>query len=74
MQIKWFKTFWENWKSSPLQGRNLIVASICPQLFGLYIVKLAVALVLAGGQAVCLICKLSLQNLLYLLSQLNSCL
>lgn len=33
----------------PLQGRNKILASFCPQVFGLYIVKLAVALVLIGG-------------------------
>ncbi|XP_059256604.1 DNA helicase MCM9 isoform X2 [Mustela nigripes] len=30
-------------------GRNEILASLCPQVFGMYLVKLAVALVLAGG-------------------------
>ncbi|XP_069707867.1 DNA helicase MCM9 isoform X2 [Phaenicophaeus curvirostris] len=30
-------------------GRNEILASLCPQVFGLYLVKLAVAMVLAGG-------------------------
>ncbi|KAH0622266.1 hypothetical protein JD844_024412 [Phrynosoma platyrhinos] len=29
--------------------RNEILASLCPQIFGLYLVKLAVAMVLAGG-------------------------
>lgn len=32
-----------------LPGRNEILASFCPQVFGLYLVKLAVAMVLAGG-------------------------
>ncbi|XP_059556158.1 DNA helicase MCM9 isoform X4 [Myotis daubentonii] len=30
-------------------GRNEILASLCPQVFGMYLVKLAVAMVLAGG-------------------------
>uniref|UniRef100_A0A8C9HT33 DNA helicase MCM9 n=1 Tax=Piliocolobus tephrosceles TaxID=591936 RepID=A0A8C9HT33_9PRIM len=30
-------------------GRNVILASLCPQVFGMYLVKLAVAMVLAGG-------------------------
>lgn len=33
----------------PVLGRNEILASLCPQVFGLYLVKLAVAMVLAGG-------------------------
>ena len=44
-----FDEFWEMHKSSPLSGRNKIIASICPQVFGLYLVKLAVALTLIGG-------------------------
>ncbi|XP_074846772.1 DNA helicase MCM9 isoform X2 [Carettochelys insculpta] len=46
---KEFEDFWEKHKSDPLAGRNEILASLCPQVFGLYLVKLAVALVLAGG-------------------------
>ncbi|XP_060074064.1 DNA helicase MCM9-like [Ylistrum balloti] len=42
-------TFWEQHKSCPLKGRNQILASLCPQVYGLYVVKLAVAVVLAGG-------------------------
>uniref|UniRef100_A0A3P9IT36 DNA helicase MCM9 n=1 Tax=Oryzias latipes TaxID=8090 RepID=A0A3P9IT36_ORYLA len=30
-------------------GRNQILLSLCPQVFGMYVVKLAVAMVLAGG-------------------------
>ena len=32
-----------------LTGLNHILASLCPQVYGLYLVKLAVAVVLAGG-------------------------
>ncbi|XP_067840779.1 DNA helicase MCM9 [Heptranchias perlo] len=46
---KEFEDFWENYKDDPLAGRNEILASICPQVFGMYVVKLAVAMVLAGG-------------------------
>lgn len=34
---------------SHFPGRNEILASLCPQVFGMYLVKLAVAMVLAGG-------------------------
>jgi DNA helicase MCM9 len=34
-----------------LKGRNKILASICPQIYGLFLVKLAVALTLIGGCA-----------------------
>nr|XP_033723554.1 DNA helicase MCM9 isoform X4 [Tursiops truncatus] len=46
---KEFEDFWEYYKSDPFAGRNEILASLCPQVFGMYLVKLAVALVLAGG-------------------------
>ncbi|XP_058163321.1 DNA helicase MCM9 isoform X2 [Dasypus novemcinctus] len=46
---KEFEDFWENHKSDPFAARNEILASLCPQVFGLYLVKLAVAMVLAGG-------------------------
>ncbi|XP_012278485.1 DNA helicase MCM9 isoform X2 [Orussus abietinus] len=44
-----FEKYWANFKDHPLVGRDKILASICPQLFGLYTVKLALAVVLAGG-------------------------
>ncbi|XP_012888279.1 PREDICTED: DNA helicase MCM9 isoform X1 [Dipodomys ordii] len=46
---KEFEEFWEYYKSDPFAGRNEILASLCPQVFGMYLVKLAVSLVLAGG-------------------------
>ena len=46
--------FWQQYRHRPLTGRNQIVASICPQVYGLYVVKLAVALVLIGGVQVIL--------------------
>ncbi|MED6108724.1 DNA helicase mcm9 [Stylosanthes scabra] len=44
-----FKQFWEHFKDAPLKGRNAILQGICPQVFGLFTVKLAVALTLIGG-------------------------
>ncbi|KAK3034816.1 hypothetical protein RJ639_033721 [Escallonia herrerae] len=44
-----FKQFWSEFKYTPLQGRNAILRGICPQVFGLFTVKLAVALTLIGG-------------------------
>ncbi|XP_051131573.1 probable DNA helicase MCM9 isoform X2 [Andrographis paniculata] len=44
-----FKQFWSDFKDSPLKGRNAILRGICPQVFGLFTVKLAVALTLIGG-------------------------
>ena len=46
---KEFEDFWEHYKNNPFAGRNEILASLCPQVFGMYLVKLAVAMVLAGG-------------------------
>ena len=43
------REFWNDHAGSPLTGRNHILASLCPQVYGLYVVKLAVAMVLAGG-------------------------
>ncbi|XP_020255866.1 probable DNA helicase MCM9 isoform X2 [Asparagus officinalis] len=47
--IKKFEQFWSDFKDTPLKGRNCILQGICPQLFGLFTVKLAVALTLIGG-------------------------
>ncbi|KAI7732126.1 hypothetical protein M8C21_025485, partial [Ambrosia artemisiifolia] len=51
-----FKTFWSEFKDAPLSGkitlfdgRNAILRAICPQVYGLFTVKLAVALTLIGG-------------------------
>jgi hypothetical protein len=44
--------YWEDNHKTPLSARNRILASICPQLYGLYVVKLAIALILAGGVTV----------------------
>ncbi|XP_048107176.1 DNA helicase MCM9 isoform X1 [Alosa alosa] len=46
---KEFEEFWEKHKHDPIAGRNQILMSLCPQVFGMYVVKLAVAMVLAGG-------------------------
>eukprot|EP01135_Chromosphaera_perkinsii_P003156 Nk52_evm45s236 gene=Nk52_evmTU45s236 len=43
------KLFWERHRDNPITGRNIILKSFCPQIFGMYIVKLAVALALIGG-------------------------
>ncbi|RZF41605.1 hypothetical protein LSTR_LSTR000319 [Laodelphax striatellus] len=44
-----FSEFWKLNASCPFDARNQILASICPQVYGLYLVKLAVGCVLAGG-------------------------
>ncbi|KAM5163357.1 DNA helicase MCM9 [Mantella aurantiaca] len=46
---KEFGEFWERFQYNPLAGRNEILASLCPQIFGMFVVKLAVGMVLAGG-------------------------
>ncbi|ORX92913.1 MCM-domain-containing protein [Basidiobolus meristosporus CBS 931.73] len=44
-----FEAYWSVHDEKPMTGRNNILASFCPQVFGLYVVKLAVMLVLIGG-------------------------
>ncbi|KAG8444606.1 hypothetical protein GDO86_009679 [Hymenochirus boettgeri] len=46
---KEYEEFWEGYRNNPLAGRNEILASLCPQVFGMFVVKLAVGMVLAGG-------------------------
>ncbi|KAK7907018.1 hypothetical protein WMY93_015630 [Mugilogobius chulae] len=41
--------FWDGYRLNPLTGRDQILLSFCPQIFGMYVVKLAVAMVMAGG-------------------------
>jgi DNA helicase MCM9 len=48
-QVQLFKEFWQEHKHTPITGRNIIIQSLCPQLYGMYVVKLAVALALIGG-------------------------
>ncbi|PKA63571.1 DNA replication licensing factor MCM3 like [Apostasia shenzhenica] len=47
--IRKFEQFWSDFKDTPLKGRNAILRGICPQVFGLFTVKLAVALTIIGG-------------------------
>ncbi|KAL0100732.1 hypothetical protein PUN28_019248 [Cardiocondyla obscurior] len=44
-----FTAYWEHYQNNMLSGRNNILASICPQLYGMYISKLALAVVMCGG-------------------------
>ncbi|KAG0302474.1 DNA helicase mcm9 [Dissophora globulifera] len=48
-----FEQFWSQARSpaidKPYTARNQILAQICPKVYGLYLVKLAVMLVLTGG-------------------------
>ncbi|XP_069561969.1 DNA helicase MCM9 [Brachyistius frenatus] len=46
---KEFEEFWRSYIHDPIAGRNHILSSLCPQVFGMYVIKLAVAMVLAGG-------------------------
>ncbi|KAF6170302.1 hypothetical protein GIB67_042992 [Kingdonia uniflora] len=39
--VQQFKHFWSEHKDAPLKGRNAILRGICPQVFGLFTVKLA---------------------------------
>uniref|UniRef100_A0A1X7SGQ2 MCM OB domain-containing protein n=1 Tax=Amphimedon queenslandica TaxID=400682 RepID=A0A1X7SGQ2_AMPQE len=50
-----FDAFWCSYKDNPLEGRNVIIASFCPQVFGLYVVKLCICLALVRGVQVSLI-------------------
>lgn len=44
-----FTQFWIDHASNPLVARDKILASFCPSVYGMYLVKLAALLVLAGG-------------------------
>jgi DNA helicase MCM9 len=48
-QRKEFEEFWVAHANHPLRARDVIIRSICPQLYGLYMVKLSVAMTLIGG-------------------------
>lgn len=49
--IEGFERFWEQHRTTPLAGRDTILQSLCPQLYGMYITKLIVAMSLIGGVA-----------------------
>jgi DNA helicase MCM9 len=44
-----FDQFWSQYAGRPFQGRNEIIQAICPQLYGMYYVKLCLLLTLIGG-------------------------
>lgn len=47
-----FNQFWSKYKPhDELIGRDIILKSVCPQMHGLYLVKLALILTLIGGVA-----------------------
>ncbi|KAJ2813738.1 DNA helicase mcm9 [Coemansia furcata] len=46
-----FRAFWLKQAAAPMVGRDTIVGSMCPQVYGLFFVKLAALLVLIGGVA-----------------------
>ena len=46
-----FIDHWDKFAQHPLDGRDRILRDFCPQVYGMYIVKLAVMLVLIGGVA-----------------------
>mmetsp|Transcript_40016 Transcript_40016/g.159176 ORF Transcript_40016/g.159176 Transcript_40016/m.159176 type:complete len:652 (-) Transcript_40016:96-2051(-) len=41
--------FWGRYRSNPLEGRNVIIKSICPELYGMFLVKLILAMTIIGG-------------------------
>lgn len=47
--VQMFCKFWQDHAEYPLSGRNLLLQSVCPQLQGLCMVKLALMLILVGG-------------------------
>lgn len=51
--VSQFESFWQPFRDSDqcLIGRDIIIRSICPQLYGLFYVKLALLLTLVGGSA-----------------------
>ena len=48
--VEKFEKFWQSHMKQPLAGRNILLSSICPQLHGLCMIKLAVMLMLIGGE------------------------
>ncbi|KAJ3128201.1 DNA helicase mcm9 [Nowakowskiella sp. JEL0407] len=46
-----FSRHWQTFEKNPMEGRNTILKSVCPKVFGMFTVKLAVMLILIGGVA-----------------------
>lgn len=46
---KCFEDFWQKFEKCPLRGRDVILSSICPQVYGLQLVKLALLLTVITG-------------------------
>lgn len=44
-----FEKFWTEHSDCPLAGRDKILENFCPSIYGLYVIKLAVLLVVIGG-------------------------
>ena len=44
-----FARFWEEHAGCRLRGRNRVLASLCPQIHGLFMAKLATLVMLIGG-------------------------
>jgi DNA replicative helicase MCM subunit Mcm2 (Cdc46/Mcm family) len=44
-----FNRYWKYYEASPFSGRDKIVRSVCPQLYGLFYVKLCLLLTIIGG-------------------------
>ncbi|XP_050349319.1 DNA helicase MCM9-like [Nymphalis io] len=44
-----FDDYWRKYEQCPLKGRDQILSSVCPQVYGLYLVKLAVLLTVITG-------------------------
>ena len=48
-QKEFFINYWKKYEFNELEGRNQLLASFCPQVYGLFIVKLATSVILCGG-------------------------
>jgi DNA replicative helicase MCM subunit Mcm2 (Cdc46/Mcm family) len=44
-----FMEFWSEHDTDRLRGRDKILRSVCPQIYGMYLIKLALLLTLVGG-------------------------
>jgi DNA replicative helicase MCM subunit Mcm2 (Cdc46/Mcm family) len=47
--IKYFSDYWKSHEKTKFSGRDKILRSFCPQLFGMYTVKLALLLTIISG-------------------------
>lgn len=46
-----FETYWAEFADRPLTGRDNIVAGFCGNIYGMYVIKLAMLMILMGGVA-----------------------